>query len=40
MILLQIINFNSHATSEYAKFRMDNISPMTLEPFMLFEFMT
>ena len=32
------INFNSNSTSEYAK-RMDAISPMTHEPFMLFEFL-
>ena len=33
------INFNSHEDSEYAKKRMDNISQMTNEPFMMFEFM-
>ena len=33
------INFNSHETSEYAKNRMDNLSQMTKEPFMMFEFM-
>jgi hypothetical protein len=33
------LNFNSHQTSEYAKLRMDKISAMTHEPFMLFEFM-
>lgn len=33
------INFNSHTTSEYAKLRMDVISEVTHEPFMLFEFM-
>jgi hypothetical protein len=33
------INFNSHETSEYAKNRMDNISQLTNEPFMMFEFM-
>ena len=33
------INFNSNSTSEYAKNRMANTSPMTHEPFMLFEFM-
>ena len=33
------INFNSNSTSEYAKNRMSNTSPMTHEPFMLFEFM-
>jgi hypothetical protein len=33
-------NFNSHQSSEFAKKRMDNISPMLNEPFMMFEFMT
>ena len=33
------INFNSNSTSEYAKLRMNEISPMTHEPFMLFEFL-
>lgn len=33
------ISFNSHETSEYAKRRMDNISQLTNEPFMMFEFM-
>ena len=33
------INFNSHETSEYAKNRINNISQMTNEPFMMFEFM-
>jgi len=33
------INFNSHEDSEYAKKRMDNLSQMTNEPFMMFEFM-
>jgi len=33
------INFNSHATSEYAKLRMSKTSPLTHEPFMLFEFL-
>ena len=32
-------NFNSHTTSEYAKLRMNVISEITHEPFMLFEFM-
>ena len=34
------INFNSHNSSEYAIRRMDNISTMTNEPFVMFEFMT
>ncbi len=34
------INFNSHQSSEYAIERMDKISTMTQEPFMLFEFMS
>ena len=33
------VNFNSHTTSEYAKLRMDVVSEITSEPFMLFEFM-
>lgn len=33
------ISFNSHETSEYAKRRMDNISQLTNEPYMMFEFM-
>lgn len=33
------INFNSHEDSEYAKKRMDSISQLTNEPFMMFEFM-
>jgi hypothetical protein len=33
------INFNSHDASEYAIKRMDKISTMTSEPFMMFEFM-
>tara|TARA_B100000809_G_C15113244_1_gene521424 strand:- start:601 stop:1797 length:1197 start_codon:yes stop_codon:yes gene_type:complete len=33
------INFNSNEASEYAKLRMSEISPMTHEPFMLFEFL-
>ncbi len=33
------VNFNSDATSEYAKLRMDNLSPMAHEPYMMFEFM-
>tara|TARA_R110002074_G_scaffold395989_1_gene584842 strand:- start:245 stop:1390 length:1146 start_codon:yes stop_codon:yes gene_type:complete len=32
-------NFNSHESSEFAKKRMDNLSTMINEPFMLFEFM-
>jgi hypothetical protein len=33
------INFNSHDASEYAIERMDNISTMTNEPFVMFEMM-
>jgi hypothetical protein len=33
------INFNSDATSEYAKERISNLAPMTHEPYMMFEFM-
>ncbi len=33
------INFNSNATSEYAKKRMNAIDTSTNEPFMMFEFM-
>lgn len=33
------LNFNSHATSQYAIQRMSRISEVTHEPFMLFEFM-
>ena len=33
------ISFNSHETSEYAKQRMDNLSQLTNEPYMMFEFM-
>ena len=33
-------NFNSHEASEFAIKRMDNISQMTNEPFMMFEFMS
>ena len=33
------INFNSNATSEYAKERISNLAPMTHEPYMMFEFM-
>ena len=33
------INFNSHESSEYAIQRMNKISTMTNEPFMMFEFM-
>jgi len=33
------ISFNSHETSEYAKQRMNNLSQLTNEPYMMFEFM-
>ena len=33
------INFNSHDSSKYAIARLDAISAMTHEPFMMFEFM-
>jgi hypothetical protein len=33
------INFNSHATSDYAKLRMNRTDTMTIEPFVMFEFM-
>ena len=33
------INFNSNATSEYAKLRMDKIDTMVNEPYVMFEFM-
>ena len=37
---LDNINFNSHEASEYAKLRLDKISEITHEPFMLLEFLT
>jgi len=33
------INFNSNATSEYAKLRSHELAPRTKEPFIMFEFM-
>ena len=37
--IMDDINFNSHESSEFAIARMNHISAMTHEPFMMFEFM-